>query len=383
MNYEVIGAFMQAIEKNNMDAILKIFLDNYQSLMGTAAFEKVLIGFFNYNSKCSDVLSILLDFGLDIQFKNDYGHNLLSILIGNCNFWCGKDLVKVAKFLINAGVSVNEPDKTDCTPLEHALYKGINVELVKLLLKEGATASLPLHILIHSNSYSNTITKRVIQLFLSHGAEINAKNENGQTPLHEACLKHLDGIITFLFHEGADINVEDKTGKIALALLNPEVHHNYLLSLVEMIKEIAFLKFFNKDVSEKNMSIINKNPVAVKHLKNCYIQLSNMKRTLFYENFSLLNILALKTKIKKLANLTRNENFLSALETRLFKEKKDNFEMIYYHFDLVHLFYEAAEFRNNLITVYSRLESIFKKVFPDLITRKLANYLDVADLPLK
>jgi hypothetical protein len=50
----------------------------------------------------------------------------------------------------------------------------------------------------------------VVRLLLEHGAEVNARDENGQTPLHEAASW---GVVRLLPHHGADVNTRDKGGR--------------------------------------------------------------------------------------------------------------------------------------------------------------------------
>jgi ankyrin repeat protein len=68
--------------------------------------------------------------------------------------------------------------------------------------------------LLHWASYWGSL--EVLQLLLQHDAKINARNKNGQTPLHKACFglndsfedAYLDSI-RFLLEHGADVNALD------------------------------------------------------------------------------------------------------------------------------------------------------------------------------
>ena len=50
---------------------------------------------------------------------------------------------------------------------------------------------------------------RIADLLVSHGANVNARNSAGATPLHDAALAGQAAVITILLDQGADINVRD------------------------------------------------------------------------------------------------------------------------------------------------------------------------------
>ncbi|EAX99185.1 ankyrin repeat protein, putative [Trichomonas vaginalis G3] len=56
----------------------------------------------------------------------------------------------------------------------------------------------------------------LLEYFLSHGANINGKNKNGETALHTAAWKNSKETAEFLISHGANINEKDKNGRTAL-----------------------------------------------------------------------------------------------------------------------------------------------------------------------
>lgn len=70
--------------------------------------------------------------------------------------------------------------------------------------------------------------------------------------------------------------------------------------------------------------------------------------------------------IRKVANLTKNEEFVAK-----FEENMDEFT--YYQKDLSKILEEAKEVKNRSEVIYSQLYSIFHRSFPDVVIRKLAD----------
>ena len=62
------------------------------------------------------------------------------------------------------------------------------------------------------------INCEVSKILIDAGADINAKADNLQTPLHWATLHGKEDIINLLINEGADLKVKDLSGKTPLEL---------------------------------------------------------------------------------------------------------------------------------------------------------------------
>jgi hypothetical protein len=84
-------------------------------------------------------------------------------------------------------------------------------DVARLLLEHGADVNArddlgdtPLHEAAHGHV-------DVVRLLLEHGADVNARDKNGQTPLHEAASW---GVVRLLPDHGADVNTRDKNGRI-------------------------------------------------------------------------------------------------------------------------------------------------------------------------
>ncbi len=107
------------------------------------------------------------------------------------------------------------------SPLRIAALLG-NVPIIELLIESGAninatdsTGETPLHAAAGNEGYPDT--KDAILFLLSHGANINATNtKNGVNPLHRVAARAKPEIVSLLISRGAAINARDSTGATPL-----------------------------------------------------------------------------------------------------------------------------------------------------------------------
>ncbi len=163
---------------------------------------------------------------------------------------------KKTKVLIDGGADIGAKDSHKNTAL-HPAVQGSPVSSV--IYSEQGTASLSIP----------RSSEDVVDLILQAGSDVNAKNDDGQTPLHLAAKTQQKKNIEVLLDSGADPNISDSTGNYPL---------HYAVQGVKMSGHLttetsgywdmreAWAIFCNKDVTR--LLVRNGADVNVKNSKN-------------------------------------------------------------------------------------------------------------------
>jgi len=126
---------------------------------------------------------------------------------------------EAAQLLIDNGVSIDTIDDggtqlhnaaaSDCTTVVELLAERIDVNS-----KAASLADTPLHKAVTG------VQCKSAEILLSHGADISARNELGQTPLHAVMNRYcMFPYIQLFINHGADVNAEDNFGNTPIELL--------------------------------------------------------------------------------------------------------------------------------------------------------------------
>lgn len=323
------------------------------------------------------ILELLIKHGYDVSFRNRLSSN---IFFDFTYYFVEKndpDAAEIAEILHNSGVPLDEVETfSGLTPLLNSI-KNQNFQLTSYLIKKGAdlTAVSKFHGLTPLLLAVAVKNIDIVELLLSSGADVNSQNFYGYTALHEACFMHNQRLIGLLLQHGADLCAEARNGITPTCKLNPE-KKNYERCMIIMVKEIAKLNFNNTPVSENEAEFIIVNLMAREHFERCTDELRQMSNTKFHGAHSYYSILNMSINMRKLANLTKNEVLLKKFE-------KNSQIFPYYINDLRRILNEAIQIRDESILVEAILGSIFGDILPYLVTRKLAEYLTLKDLPLE
>ena len=140
-----------------------------------------------------EIMAALLDAGADIEIQcRDCGFGSLHHAVGSKN-------TNAVKFLLERGANVHAQDRwSGGTPLHMLASLG---SFVGLFRKKADV---------------ETAAEKTMALLLDYGADINARNYKGATPLHDSSWRGKVKMMKMLLEAGADVSLKDEEGKTPL-----------------------------------------------------------------------------------------------------------------------------------------------------------------------
>jgi ankyrin repeat protein len=215
---------------------IEILLDNQADInaIDQNGYTVTHINISIYYSKDSlGILKLLIERGAPINTANNLGqtplHQTITSLIYHLSYY--KKALKSISYLIEKGADINagilgNDYRSGDTPL-HLAVKHYKLELVKFLIDKGANKNAkngrgetPLYAAIHSLPHSGEKSKRfklkkIIQFLLENDVDLVLQDEDGYTPLHLSTYKDFD-LVKLLIDKGADKNARNKKGNTPL-----------------------------------------------------------------------------------------------------------------------------------------------------------------------
>lgn len=160
------------------------------------------------------IVDVLLSRKANVNLKDEHGETALLLAMNTPN-------LKIVKALIRAGANPNvqtfSPHAGEITPLIRAINaeSHLRLELTKTLLEakaevnpKGKFAGSPL---LHAVE-----DLEITKLLISYGANVEAKNFRGTTPLMIAAGAGDISVVRYLIERGADVNARDNDGYTVL-----------------------------------------------------------------------------------------------------------------------------------------------------------------------
>ncbi|MDH5656751.1 MAG: ankyrin repeat domain-containing protein [Spirochaetia bacterium] len=158
------------------------------------------------------IVDILIQSGADVNVKNKSGTTPLLNAASS-----GR--LDIARMLIGSGAKVDERDMEGTTALLRATYYG-NLDMVRLLLSAGASARVIANDgtspLMNSTRWRSHPWRPLTRLMIDAGVDPNVRSRQkgfeGWTALMNACVLGDLEILKMLINAGADVNAENSAG---------------------------------------------------------------------------------------------------------------------------------------------------------------------------
>jgi ankyrin repeat protein len=153
---------------------------------------------------CSDLVKLLIAKGADAKMRDTGGTTALQLAAENGD-------IESVRALLAAGADAKGATGIGLTPLYGAALN-CDVEAARLLLEKGEVGLTPL---ILSSMYCRP---EMIDTLIEAGADVNAKDTRGMTPLMMAVASETQdaAVVRRLVHAGADVNAKSAVGETAL-----------------------------------------------------------------------------------------------------------------------------------------------------------------------
>jgi ankyrin repeat protein len=202
----------------------------------------------------NDIARLLVEHGADVNIRDGSHQTALHLASST---WKGSEIVQI---LLNHGADVHARDQGQSTPLHLASRQ--DAETVRLLIEHGAdvdarnqSQSTPLHL----TSSSNFVNADIARVLIEHGADVCARDkgqstplhivssvsfeipvphlyandENDETPLHEVSYWVPDAYLRVLLENGADVDAEDDEGQTPFQIASSKGYHEMAQFLID------------------------------------------------------------------------------------------------------------------------------------------------------
>ena len=192
---------------------IRLLVDHGADCFARSNYGETLLHSACKRKKGTDIVHLLLEYGLDLEAKDNGGRTALLIAAQQYD-----SSVELINLLIDRGANVYARDNMNQTALFGIT---LGVKVAKLLVHRGVDVNARDNIgrtalFTAVDRYAPSLN--VINILIDNGVDINARDNTGRTALFTAVdsFGQSLNVINILIDNGADINASDNSGQTAL-----------------------------------------------------------------------------------------------------------------------------------------------------------------------
>lgn len=213
-----------------------------------------------------DIVEVIFEGCAGANIRNSYNSTPLHAAIESGN-------LDIAQFLIDRGAYINALDRRGDSLL-HKAVQSKKLDVVEFIINEGYVADVDVRNIfrvtpLHRAAEDGNID--IVQLLISRGANLNARDCNGYSPLHLAVRYQRLDVVEILLEDCADVDVLDAYNWTPLHEAVERRNLDIIKSLISNGADLNALAFHPKDLIRHNLKATRSRLDIVKFALKAYL----------------------------------------------------------------------------------------------------------------